>query len=490
MPPILRLCLYAVSANGSKAQLWLSFPILRTTTPKDIILLARRSVEERMAAELEMHASYRAQLALCMRSVGGRFVFLGTMSMAEAHTPIHGMPFFEELLHVRQETKEIASKAPWEGFIFTQGILVSVPDLLRLNHRTLGGRATSFAFCETVEVPPELGSDPIVDDIAPSAAMRAIDTELSPHDVAFPVSSTLASSSVVPTTVENTSPFTPARTQTGSATSMLVKYVNFAGRTYMTRVRLTETPSLQSVMSEACAALSAQVGCVFQPCNMQLMCTRDRGTPHPVDDDSALHDSLTGEGAHFYLAVDARVLASSSPHRLEVPEERPVLMLKETQNVSLDIVTDADKPDPSWVLATSAATLRQLGGLHTTPTFLPQDRLSVLRTRPTPLLGPSTSATVVNMRHEEDTARLRLAFAHFSLDEARRKHKAAVVVSGHNAAYEELRKKKAVLTEEWTECVSAERDCQRLETLVAWLEKDKTDGCARQEKLIRALYAV
>ncbi|RNE98895.1 hypothetical protein TraAM80_08514 [Trypanosoma rangeli] len=489
MPPILRLCLYAVSANGSKAQLWLSFPILRTTTPRDIILLARRSVEERMAAELEMHASYETQLAFCMCSVRGRFVFLGTASMTEAHTPILGMPFFEELLRVQQETREVASKAPWEGFIFTQGILVPVPDLLRLNHRAPRGRATSFAFCETVVVPLELGSDPVVDDIVPSVAMRATDTELPPHDFEFPVSSTFASSSVVPTAVENTSLFTPARTQADSATSMLVKYVNFAGRTYMTRVRLTETPSLQSVMSEACAAFSAQVGCVFQPCNMQLMCSRDHGTPHSVDDDNALRDSLTGEGVHFYLAVDGRLLASSSPHRLEVPEGRPVLMLKETQNDLLETVADANKPDSPWALATSAATLRQLGGLHPTPIFSPQDRLSVLRTRPTPLLGPSTSATVANMRHEEDTARLRLASAHFSLDEARRKHKAAVLVSDHDATYEGLRKKKAVLTEEWTECVSAERDCQRLETLVAWLEKDKADGYARQEKLIRALYA-
>ncbi|RNF12842.1 uncharacterized protein Tco025E_06405 [Trypanosoma conorhini] len=493
MPLILRLCLYAVSANGSKAQLWLSFPILRTTAPKDIILLARRSVEERMAAELEMHASYETQLSLCMRDASGRYVFLGTASMVGADTPINKMPFFEELLRVRQERLESATKAPWERFIFAQGSLVSLPDLLRLNRRDATGSARPFALYETVEVTPELSSDPIVDDIAPSVAMNATDTDASPQTYVFPVSTGSVSSSAASAAsaaVEATAALTPARARAGTATSVLVKYVNFDGRTYTARVRRTETPSLQAVLSEACAALGARVGCVFQPCNMRLMCSRENGDPYPVDNASALQNSLGDEDAQFYLAVDARLLASSSPPRLEVAQEGgPVLMLKETQNDSLEAVAAAATHDAPWALATGAATLRQLGALHPTPAFAPRDRLSVLRTRPTPLLGPSTSATVANMRHEEDEARLRLATAHFSLDEARRKHKAAVLGSSHDATCDTLRKKKAVLTEEWAECLSAERDCRRLETLVAWLEKDKADGHARQEKLIRALYA-
>ncbi|EKF28638.1 hypothetical protein MOQ_007608 [Trypanosoma cruzi marinkellei] len=491
MPLILRLCLYAVSANGNRTQLWLSFPILRTTTPKDIILFAWRTVEERMAAELEMHTSYQSQLALCIRNVNGQFVFLGTAAMEDAENPIVNMPFFEELLSVKYETLETMSSASLRRFIFTQGALVPVPDLLRLNHKASGATELPFSFYEVVEVTPELSSDPLIDDPTPSALPETAIADVSPHAHAGSSSPNIAPSSLFATAPEETCGFATEEMHSGRNTFICVQYIDFAGQTYEAKVRRTDAPSLQAVMSEACEAIGAQVGCLFQASNMRLMCNLGNKNTQPVVTDSELRNLLEKVSARFYLAVDARILASSSPNRLEATQKGPGLMLKETRDEAVEVVAAVvdDGHDFPWAMATSAATLRQLGSLHPTPSFSSRERLSILRTRPTSLAGLSASTKVENMRNEEDTARLRLASAHFSMDEARRKHETVVLKSMHDATYERLCKKKAVLIEEWTECISAERDCQRLETLLTWLEKDLADGNARQEKLIRALYA-
>ncbi|KAF5225309.1 hypothetical protein ECC02_001487 [Trypanosoma cruzi] len=489
MPLILRLCLHAVSANGSKTQLWLSFPIFRTTTPKDIILFAWRSVEERMAAELEMHASYQSQLALCMRNVNGQFLFLGTAAMEDADKPIVHMPFFEELLSVKHETLETMSSASLRRFIFTQGALVPVPDLLRLNHKASGVNEQPFSFCEMVEVTPELSGDPLIDDPAPSALSETAVADVAPRVHAGSSSPNIAPLSLIATAPEETRGSATEETHAGRNTSVCVQYIDFAGQTYEAKVRRTDAPSLQAVMSEACEVIGAQVGCLFQLSNMRLMCNLGNKNIQPVVTDSELRKLLKNVSARFYLAVDTRILAFSSPDRLEATQKGPGLMLKEARDEAVEVVAAVGDHDSPWALATSAATLRQLGSLHPTPSFSSRERLSILRTRPTLLAGPSASTKVENMRNEEDTARLRLASAHFSMDEARRNHKTVLLKSMHDATYEGLCKKKAVLMEEWTECISAERDCQRLETLLTWLEKDLADGHARQEKLIRALYA-
>ncbi|KEG09534.1 hypothetical protein DQ04_05071050 [Trypanosoma grayi] len=505
MPLILRLCLHAVDARSDsrqRTQLWLSFSIVHSTSTRDIIQLARRSVEERMAAELEVRASHQTQLALCVRNVHGQYVFLGTAAMTEASAPIMKMPFLMELLRVEQEKLRSSASASeeataaWKEFIFVRGALVPLADLRRLNRRLGNGDDAQFAMYETVEITPELGSDPVVADPPPLWT-----PDQSSINIPVPAAPNSNSKKNNKNDISNS----------GAATPIRVRYVDFAGRHYTAVVQPPDAHSLSAVLYAACTTIGAQVGCAFQPSNMTLMCSFGNTGFHAVDNDTTLTEALKDDDARLYLAADTRLLSSPSPQRSEASsqpaktplrEGEPVLLLQESRDEyiveaaatsssssSLSAAAAAaasERSIPPWGLATSAVTIRRVGTVSPTPSFTPRDRQSVLRTRP--VVGV-TAAVATGMRDEEDNARLRLAAAHLQMDEAQRRYMTVMRESSCNAACTELLKKKTVLSEELTECISAERDCERLEMLVAWLEKDIADGHARQEKLIRALYA-
>lgn len=481
MSVVLRLCLQAVGAGGGVTLVWLSFALFPRTGPADIIRAAQRGVGERMGAELAAGASFETQMGLCVRDVAGRFVFLGTAAMEGATSPIMEMPFMEQL--VREKQKEEAqqrescdlSRRP---FIFARGALVPLADLLRVNRKTYGEGAPGFAMYDVVEVTHELSGDPIAVESSPPPAQSS-------SFAAAPLRSHVNTTSAAATSATGTSPEGVSRS---SVASVCVQYVDFSGTVYTATVPRVDAQPLHELLRVACEAIGAQAGCCFWPSKTSLLCRLADNSTHVVDSDTVLKAALKDSGAQFYLTVDSQLLSVPSANRSQTSREEPVLMLKETRDEETDYTTMTKIRESPWALATSAATLWKLGSLRPSPSFSPSDRHSVLRSRFTKDVLPETEAFVAEMRNEEDAARLRLASAHFSLDEAQQKYRATAFRPGHNAACEALRKKKAVLTEELTECMSAERDCQRLEMLLTWLEKDVADGHARQEKLVRTLY--
>ncbi|KAH9599392.1 hypothetical protein LSM04_008979 [Trypanosoma melophagium] len=532
MPLVLRLCLHTVGSNGSKTQVWLSFSVLQSTTPRDIITQARRSVVERMGAALEVSKSYETELALCVRDASDRFLFLGIAAMeAAGQTPLMKMAFVQELRRQKQErrlTSTDITETAWEHFLFLQGALVPLGDLKRLIGRGSSAEMKDFTMLEVVEVPAELSGDPITVDASLRQKRRGTDVEsklkrsinsISGNDFANHINRFTAFSDCT------SFPLPPLGASTGgnktNANTVHVVYVDFAGRQYTTTVPQKDSQSLSSLIRTACTDIGFQVGCAFQPSKMRLICYLGNSTTHTLENDAALHAALKDEHARFFLAPDSRFLESPLAPNPENSLSAPSLMLKESQeaynvlrngpisvlspitptdsvtpavtapvavSAPADVVSSEDtinaKSNLPWTLATTAVTLRQLASLHPTPSFSARDRESMLRRSS----SSNTSATK-NMSEEEDNARLRLAAAHFRMDELCRQYVATSRESESDSVYNELCKKKAVLIEEWTECVSAERDCERLDLLLAWLERDVADGHTRQENLIRTLYA-
>ncbi|ORC87735.1 uncharacterized protein TM35_000201440 [Trypanosoma theileri] len=536
MPLVLRLCLHTVGSDGTKTQVWLSFSVLQTTTPRDIIAHARRSVVERMGAALDVSISYQTELALCVRDAGDHFLFLGTAAMeAAAQTPMMKMSFVQAFLRQFNE-RRVTSPDPAEAvrdlFVFLEGALVPLEDLKRLNRRFSKTEAKDFTMYEMVEVTPELSRDPVTAESSSwrNRGLTGVGSKSKPSIASGSGNDFINRLNDYTAFAEfNSLPYLPLGNSTGSykaGTNYLqVVYVDFDGCQYTTNVPLTETQSLSSLISAACNGIGPQVGCSFQPSNMRIVCNLSNATTHTLESDAALNAALKDDRSRFYLAADTRLLESPLRVNPENSLSAPSLMLKETHDdesvlrnepvsvlapiVPVDSVTPAvTAPVPTstaptsiaataavasnketaeiknnlpWTLATTTVTLRQLASLRPTPSFSARDRQSILRKRK----GFGSSS----MSEEEDNARLRLAAAHFHLDEVCRQYLTASRESESDAVCNELRKRKAVLTEEWIECVSAERDCERLELLLAWLERDVADGHTRQENLIRTLYA-
>ncbi|CBH11211.1 hypothetical protein, conserved [Trypanosoma brucei gambiense DAL972] len=489
MPLLLRLCLRIVDPDGAEMMMWLSYSVISTTTASDVIRFAQRTVCERLGASL---AAPVGELTLCIRDIFMRFVAVGTLASSKNEVPITTMRFFEELLRANRENRSSSSMCmggdgAWQKFIVIQGVLAPTKVLRHLDVPKSAGTTHPSCRCQIVEVPSELGKEPLSVDDPLGTSRNSL--------VSYTNETAFASPKLEVNDNDDSVVINSSASEMRDSMSVDVRHVSVEGEQHTITLRAADLQSLETALLKCCEDLGPKAGYELEPSRMRLMYSTEENTQSfPVETDMVLKQTLENPNVTCLSLVERSQVSNSASDTATLSERTGLARTRrepidDSSHEPFADVTPMELRRNTCVIP--GATPKKpliLKHVHTVPplpAFSSLNDSSPVENSFGPIKANGKRRTSDLVKGDITCSNSELASFHRDMDEALGYYYR--IVEENNRSIGMLQHQVSSLTNELEGYNNAEQDCKSLEKILERLRMNVGRGESRQKGLLQEL---